>query len=142
MKEQKQPKNVKYCKNLGSMRTIDARCTYEMKPRIAAARAAFNKKKTLFTRKLDLTLRKAVLKCYIWSTVLYGAKTWTLLKVDWKYLESFETCCWRRMEKISWTNSVRYEEVLHRDEEERNILHTINRKKARDLHSSGLLCSL
>jgi hypothetical protein len=24
-----------------------------------------------------------------------------------KHLESFEMCCWRRMEKISWTNHVR-----------------------------------
>jgi len=46
------------------------------------------------------------------------------------------------MEKISWTDSVRYEEELLRVEEERNILHTINRKNARDLHYSGLLCSL
>jgi len=44
--------------------------------------------------------------------------------------------------EISWTDGVRYEEVLHRVEEEGNILHTINRKKARDMHSSGLLCSL
>jgi hypothetical protein len=66
----------------------------------------------------------------------------TLLKVDQKYLESFEMCCWRRMEKISWTDSEKYEEVLHRVEEERNILHTINRKKVRDMHYSELLCSL
>jgi hypothetical protein len=38
--------------------------------------------------------------------------------------------CWRRIEKISWTNLVRNEEVLHRVEEERNILHTIKRRKA------------
>jgi hypothetical protein len=36
--------------------------------------------------------------------------------------------CWRRME-ISWTDRVRNEEVLHRVEEERNILHTIKRRK-------------
>ena len=30
-----------------------------------------------------------------------------------KYLESFETWCWRRME-ISWTDSVKKEEVLHK----------------------------
>jgi hypothetical protein len=142
MKDQKQLKNIKYCKNFGTKRTNDARCTYEMKPRIAIAKAAFNKKKTLFTSKLDLYLRKKVLKCDNWSIALYGAENWTLLKVDQKYLESFETCCWRRMEKISWTDSVRYEKVLHRAEGERNILHTINRKKARDLHYSGLLCSL
>ena len=29
-------------------------------------------------------------------------------------LESFEVWCWRRMEKISWTDRVRNDEVLHR----------------------------
>jgi hypothetical protein len=37
---------------------------------------------------------------------LYGAETWTLQKVDQKFLESFEMWCWRRMEKISWTDRV------------------------------------
>jgi hypothetical protein len=37
---------------------------------------------------------------------------------------------WRRMEKISWTDRVRNEEVLHRVKEERNILHTIQIRKA------------
>jgi hypothetical protein len=31
-----------------------------------------------------------------------------------KHLESFEMWCWRRMEKISWTDHVRNEEVLLR----------------------------
>jgi hypothetical protein len=34
------------------------------------------------------------------------------------------------MKKISWTDRVRNEEVLHTVEVERDILHTINRKKA------------
>jgi hypothetical protein len=34
------------------------------------------------------------------------------------------------MEKISWTDHVRNEEVLHSVKEERNILHTIKRRKA------------
>jgi hypothetical protein len=38
--------------------------------------------------------------------------------------------CWRRMEKISWTDRVGNEEVLHRVKEERNIVHTIKRRKA------------
>ena len=42
---------------------------------------------------------------------LYGAETWTLQAADPKYLESFEMWCWRRMEKISWTDHVRNEEV-------------------------------
>jgi hypothetical protein len=34
------------------------------------------------------------------------------------------------MEKISWADRVRNEEVLHRVKEERNIVHTIIRRKA------------
>jgi hypothetical protein len=70
----------------------DARCTHEIKTRIAKAKAAFNKKKTLFTSKLNL--RKKLVKCYIWSIALYGAETWTLQKIDQKYLERFEMWCW------------------------------------------------
>ena len=51
------------------------------------AKAAFNKKKALFTSKLDLNLRKKLVKCYIWSMALYGAETWTLQTADQKYLK-------------------------------------------------------
>jgi hypothetical protein len=51
--------------------------------------------------------------------------------VVWKYRESFEMLCWRRMEKIVWTDRVRNMEVLHRVKEERNIIHTIKRRKAK-----------
>jgi hypothetical protein len=102
----------------------------EIKPRIATEKAAFNKKKTLFASKLALELRKKLVKCYIWSIALYGAETWTLRKLDQKYMESFEMWCWRRMEKISWTDRVNNEAILHRVKEERNILHTIRRRKA------------
>jgi len=45
-------------------------------------KGAFNKKKNLFTRKLDLILRKKLIKCYNWSTAMYGAETWTFRAVD------------------------------------------------------------
>jgi hypothetical protein len=66
--------------------------------------------------------------CYIWSIALYGAEKWTLRKLDRKHLESSEMWCWRKMEKISWTDHVRNEEVLHRVKEQRNILHTVEKK--------------
>ena len=61
---------------------------------------------------------------------MHGAETWTLQAVDQKHLESFEMWYWRRMEKISWTYSVRNEEVLLRVNEQRNILHEIRKRKA------------
>jgi hypothetical protein len=94
------------------------------------AKAPFNKKRTLFTCTLDLEMRKKLVNCYVWSIALYGAETWTLRAVDQKRMESFETWCWRRMEKISLTDHVRNEDVLLRVKKQRNILHEIRKWKA------------
>ena len=58
---------------------------------------------------------------------MYGAETWTLRAVDKKRLESFEKWCWRRIEKISWTDHMRNEEVLLQVNDQRNILHAIRK---------------
>ena len=92
-------------------------------------KAAFNKKWTLFTSTLHLELRKKLVNCYFWSIALYGAETWTLW-ADQKHMESFKMWCWRRMEKIIWTDHVRNEEVLLGVKEQRNILHEISKQKA------------
>jgi hypothetical protein len=61
--------------------------------------------------------------------ISYGAEIW-MLRADQKYLESFEMWCWRRMEKISWTDHVRNEEVSLGVREQRNMLHEISKQKA------------
>jgi len=60
----------------------------------------------------------------------YGDKIGTLRIVDQKYLESFEIWCWRRLEKIIWTDRARDEEVLHSVKEDIIIPHTTNRMRA------------
>ena len=52
-----------------------------------------------------------------------------LRAVEQKHLKSFEMWCWRRMEKINWTDHVR-NEVLFRVKEQRNTLHEISKRKA------------
>jgi len=108
----------------------DGRITCESKPRIAMTKVAYNKKGALFNSTLDLKLRKKIVKCYILTIALYGAETWTFRVVNHKHLESFEMWCWRRMEKIIWTDHVRQEAVLLRVNEQRNILHEISKRKA------------
>jgi len=61
-------------------------------------------KKRLFTGKLNLELKKQIIKCLVWSIALCAAETWTLTQGDRSRLEDFEMWIWRRMEKISWNN--------------------------------------
>ena len=53
------------------------------------AKAAFNKKETPLIGKLDLNLRKKLVKLSTSSIDLYSAENWKLEKVDHKYLGSF-----------------------------------------------------
>jgi len=97
MIDQKQLDNAESFIYLGSILTNDGRCTCEVKCRIAMAKAAFNKKRTLFTSTLDLELRKKLVKCYIWS--IAGAETWTLRAVirnTWKVLKCGAGGGWKR----------------------------------------------
>jgi len=51
----------------------DARYRLAVKSRIAMAKAEFSRKMIIFVSKLDLNLRKNLVKCYIWSAGLHGA---------------------------------------------------------------------
>jgi len=72
-----------------------------------------HKREALFTGTLGLEQRKKLANCYIWGIALQGAETGTLWAVDRRQLESFGMWCWRRLEKINWTDCVGNEEVLH-----------------------------
>ena len=65
MTDQKQLQNVEPFKYLGSILTNDGKCTCEIKSRIAMKKAAFDKKRALFTSTLDLKFRKKLIKDYI-----------------------------------------------------------------------------
>ena len=83
-------------------------------------------KDSLNTSSLDY-IRKKRVKCYIWSIALYRAETWIFQKIGQTQLGSFEMWCWKRM-KISWTNQVENEEILHRVKVKRNIIPSYKHK--------------
>ena len=88
-------------------------------------------KETYQDLSLDMKLPYMYVNFMVWSVLLYGSETWTLKKDDIKRLESCEMWIWRRMEKISWREHVRNEEVLRRVGEERSLRNTIWKRKAR-----------
>ena len=93
MTDQNQLENVEY---LGSMLTNEGRCTCEIKSRIVMAKAEFNKKKTLFTSKLDLDLRKKLVKFYIWSMALKLGRFGQQIRNTWQVLKCGAGEGWRR----------------------------------------------
>ena len=48
-------------------------------------------------KKKKRAVRIRVLKCYVWSTLLYGCEAWTLTSVMIKKIEAFETWLYRKM---------------------------------------------
>jgi hypothetical protein len=67
---QKVLENGDYFNYLGRAITSDVKCRWEIKSRISMENAFANKKKILFTSKLDLNLRKKLVESHIWSIAL------------------------------------------------------------------------
>ena len=113
---------------LGYMATEDGKCDIEIKRRIGIARTAFKSMaKILTSGNISIELRSCIAKCYIWSTLLYGAETWTLTKVTSDKLEAFEMWLYRRMIRISWKEHKTNGEVLNKTK--RSLLNTIKKRK-------------
>jgi hypothetical protein len=111
--------------------------------RIVITKEAFNRNISLLTSKLDIELRKKLVRCNVWSIALYGSETWTLRKLERKYLESFEMGCWRTMERRKWSKKVTNEQVLERRAEKRTLLNNILHRKANWIgHILGRNCLL
>ena len=65
-------------KYLGCNISSNMTCCQEVKQKIAMAKEVFNRKRNIFCGPLEKELRKRLVKCSVWSVVLYGAETWTL----------------------------------------------------------------
>ena len=59
----------------GILLTNDGTCSKEIRTRITMGKVAYEREKRLLTGKLDLQLKKRLVKTLIWSVVVYGAET-------------------------------------------------------------------
>jgi len=62
-------------------------------------------KRKPLTSKMNLQLKKTIIRCLVWSVALYAAETWTWTQTYRRRLEAFGMWIWRRME-ISWLDKV------------------------------------
>jgi len=80
-------------KYLGSIISSSGYCE-DIRSRIVMGKQAFGNKKRLLTGNMNLDFKKKIVKCSIWSVVLYGAETWTMTQADKERLEAFEMWIW------------------------------------------------
>ena len=75
---------------LGSLFSSDARCEKEIRQPFGIAKSSLTSmNKVITSRNIDMAVRIRVLKCYIWSTMLYACETWTLSSVMHEKTRSF-----------------------------------------------------
>ena len=102
-------------KYLGAMMDEQCDCKKEIKCRIEQARRQFMSMKKLFVRSdLSLQLRMRMIRCYVFSILLYGCESWTLDQYIEKRIDAFEMYIYRRLLRIPWVLKISNEEVLHR----------------------------
>lgn len=115
---------------LGSWISEDLNPVIEIRARIEMARSNFLKMRNLLCdKRLNIHIRDNFVKCYVLSTLLYGAESWTLKVRAMNKLEAFETWVYRRMLRIPWTDRVSNERVLHRMNKDRELLDIIKKRK-------------
>ena len=93
------------------------------------AKDAFNKRKELLSKRMNIDTKKRIVKALVWSIALYGAETWALGAEDIKRIEAFEMWVWRKMQKVRWSERKTNEEVLEMIDEQRSLMDRIIRSK-------------
>ena len=87
---------VQQFRYLGCLITEDGYCDKEIRSRVGLAKVKFMERKKILSSKMNLDLRKRIVKCLVWSVALYASETWTISKTAMKRIEAFEMWIWRR----------------------------------------------
>ena len=89
---------------LGSKITEDGDCSHEIKRGLLLRRKAMtNLDSILKIRDITLLTKVRIVKIMVFPAVMYGCETWTIKKVEHQRTDAFNTWCWRKLLRVSWT---------------------------------------
>ena len=121
---------VEHYKYLGCILNERWDFSQEIRIRIEQARSAYSKlKKVLTNRDISLELRTRVVRCYVFSVLLYGVESWTLTQALSNKIEAFEMWVYRRILRVSWTERVTNMTILGSMNKKMEVLNAIKRRK-------------
>ena len=57
----------------------------------------------LKSRDITLPTKDHLLKAMVFPVVMYGCESWTINKAEFRRIDAFVLCCWRRLLRVPWT---------------------------------------
>ena len=88
----------------GSKITADGDCSHEIKRRLLLRRKVMtNLDSILKSRDIALPKKVCLVKAMVFSVVMYGCESWTIMKAECRRIDAFELWCWRRLLRVPWT---------------------------------------
>ena len=89
---------------LGSKITADGDCSHEIKRRLLLGRKVMTNLDSIFkSRDITLPTKVCLVKAMIFPVVMYGCKSWTVNKAEYRRIDAFELRCCRRLLRVPWT---------------------------------------
>ena len=55
------------------------------------------------SRDITLPTKVCLVKAMVFPVVMYGCESWTVKKVEYQRVDTFELWCWRRLLTVPWT---------------------------------------
>ena len=86
-------------------------------------------RKVFTSRKISLATKLRLVKCYVYSSLLYCCETWTLYLNDTKRLAAFEMWIYRRLGRIPWTEKRTNQYVLNHLNVTKSLMKDIKSRK-------------
>ena len=59
--------------------------------------------RVLKSRDISLLTKFGIVKAMVFSVVMYGCESWTVMKAEPRRTDAFEIWCWRRLLRVPWT---------------------------------------
>ena len=88
----------------GSKITADGDTSQEIKRCLLLGKKAMtNLDSKLKSRDSTLPTKVHLVKALVFPVVMYGCKSWTIKKAEYRRIDAFELWYWRRLLRVTWT---------------------------------------
>ena len=85
----------------GSKIIADGDCSHEIKRHLLLGRKVMtNLDSILKSKDITLPTKLCLVKAMVSPVVMYGCESWTTKKAEYRRIDAYELCCWRR---VPWT---------------------------------------